>query len=87
MSWLFAAALCVGAAMIVATVLPLARRTAWWIRIFDFPRLQILFLAAGALALFLAFREGSSAWQNAFALLLLAAIAYQAYMMFPYTVL
>jgi len=86
-SWLFAAALCVGAAMIVATALPLARRTAWWIRIFDFPRLQILFLAAGALALFLAFREGSSAWQNAFAVLLSAAIAYQAYMMFPYTVL
>ena len=31
----------VGTCMIVATALPLLRKGAWWIRMFDFPRLQI----------------------------------------------
>ena len=31
-----------GSLMIVATVLPLSRSEVWWIRIFDFPRLQIV---------------------------------------------
>lgn len=36
---------------VIATLLPLLRQTAWWIRIFDFPRLQIVgvtVLAVGA---------------------------------------
>jgi endonuclease/exonuclease/phosphatase (EEP) superfamily protein YafD len=84
-SWLFAGAVGVGAAMIVATALPLLRKSAWWIRVLDFPRLQITALAAAALAVFLALRDASSAWQTAFAALLGAALAYQAFMMFPYT--
>lgn len=31
--------------LIGATLLPLIKADGWWIRIFDFPRLQILFLA------------------------------------------
>lgn len=30
---------------ILATLLPLLRQTAWWIRVFDFPRLQIVAVA------------------------------------------
>jgi endonuclease/exonuclease/phosphatase (EEP) superfamily protein YafD len=75
----------VGAAMIVATAVPIARKKAWWIRIFDFPRLQILLIAAGTLVVFLVVIDDWSAWQVVFALLLALAIAYQAYMMFPYT--
>ena len=77
----------VGSVMIVATALPLVRANAWWIRWFDFPRLQITLIAAATLALFLALWERSSAWQGGFVALLAAAVAYQAYMMFPYTVL
>ena len=73
MSWLFAGAVGIGAAMIVATALPLLRKSAWWIRVLDFPRLQITALAAAALAIFLALRDPSSAWQSAFAALLGAA--------------
>src|SRR5687767_9654554 len=73
--------------MIVATAVPITRKKAWWIRIFDFPRLQILLIAAATLALFLALVDDWSAWHALFAILLALAIAYQAYMMFPYTVL
>ena len=78
--------LAVGTAMIAATALPLARADAWWIRWFDFPRLQILALAALVLAGWLALATGS-VLDYVFIGLLLAAIAYQCYMMFPYTVL
>jgi len=77
----------VGASMIVATALPLLRKGAWWIRAFDFPRLQITLVSAVTLAVLLAAGERSSAWQNLFAALLALALLYQAYMMFPYTVL
>jgi endonuclease/exonuclease/phosphatase (EEP) superfamily protein YafD len=81
------AATALGAVAIVFTAVPIARASAWWVRIFDFPRLQITFLAAGALAAFLARWDPSSPWQLAFAGLLAAALAYQAHMMFPYTFL
>src|SRR5688500_5272213 len=47
------AACAFGAVMIAATAVPLLRRNAWWIRVFDFPRLQITVISAGALALYL----------------------------------
>lgn len=87
MNWLVAAAVLVGTSMIVATALPLLRKGAWWIRAFDFPRLQITIISAVTLAVLLAAGDRSSAWQNLFAALLALALLYQAYMMFPYTVL
>ena len=71
--------------MIVATAVPLVRKKDWWIRIFDFPRLQILVIAAAALLVFVVLVEDWSAWHAAFALLLVLSVAYQAYMMYPYT--
>lgn len=35
----------------LASLIPFVRREAWWIRVFDFPRIQILCLALLALAL------------------------------------
>ena len=87
MNLLLAAVVLVGAVMIVATALPLARANAWWIRVFDFPRLQITLIAAGTLAAFLAIADFESAWHAPFGVLLALAVAYQSYMMFPYTVL
>ena len=77
-----------GATGLLATGLPLLRQTVWWIRIFDFPRLQIvigLVLAlAGALAL---------GWQTAdagplrlsFTVALGLALGYQILRILPYT--
>jgi endonuclease/exonuclease/phosphatase (EEP) superfamily protein YafD len=82
-----AAAVLVGTVMIIATALPLLRRRAWWIRVFDFPRLQITLISAATLAVFLASWDRSSPWQVVFAAALALALAYQSYMMFPYTLL
>jgi len=80
-------AIAVGMLMIVATALPLLHRNAWWIRICDFPRLQILLIAAAALAAFIFSWDRPGAWQIAFAALLSASLGYQAFMMYPYTFL
>jgi endonuclease/exonuclease/phosphatase (EEP) superfamily protein YafD len=76
----------IGGLAILATLLPLLRQTAWWIRIFDFPRLQIV------LALALALVGGLSlGWAGAgperlgFVLVLASALVYQALRILPYT--
>ena len=73
--------------MIVATLLPLVRKHAWWIRILDFPRLQVTIILAATLAVFVATWERPGGWHMAFAALLALSLAYQGYMMYPYTVL
>lgn len=84
---MFAAAVAVGSVMIVATLLPLVRKDAWWIRIFDFPRLQITFILALTLVVFVASWGRPGGWHMAFAALLALCLGYQGYMMYPYTVL
>lgn len=74
-------------ASIVATLLPLLRATAWWIRVFDFPRLQIvaitLITMAGALLLNWHTLPG---WGGIVALALMAAaVLYQFFRIVPYT--
>jgi endonuclease/exonuclease/phosphatase (EEP) superfamily protein YafD len=75
----------IGLSMVAATLLPLSRGDAWWIRIFDFPRIQIGFLLAATLAAHLVWRGGGGLWSNLFDAALLACLAYQCYSMFPYT--
>ena len=71
--------------MITATVLPLFRKDAWWVRIFDFPRLQITFILAATLVLYLIFKWEFSLAENLFLGVLSTCLIYQGYMMFPYT--
>jgi endonuclease/exonuclease/phosphatase (EEP) superfamily protein YafD len=87
MNGLRAAAVVVGTVMIVATVLPLLRRRAWWIRVFDFPRAQITLVSAATLAAFVAMSDRAGAWQIIFVALLASSLAYQSFMMYPYTIL
>lgn len=74
----------VGAALAVATALPVWRKQAWWVRIFDFPRLQI---AGGLLAVAVAHTmlvsHDAAAW--AFRALLLACLVLQVRRILPYT--
>lgn len=75
----------IGLAMIAATALPLIRKRAWWIRIFDFPRLQILAVMLVVTLAWLPFVDGSS-FSLLFLGALLVSLGYQGFMMFPYTI-
>lgn len=73
-----------GSLLSIATVLPVLRHQAWWIRVFDFPRLQI----AVALALVLAahvWRVEGTPENYAFRGLLLACLLLQVRQMLPYS--
>ena len=77
--WLAWALYGLGVLLLVATGLPLLRKEAWWIRVFDFPRLQIAALIGVALAGLLWVNQGgaASAFGNVFLALLTMALAYQ----------
>jgi endonuclease/exonuclease/phosphatase (EEP) superfamily protein YafD len=76
-----------GFVAIFASLIPLVRRQAWWIRIFDFPRIQTAALALVVLTGDLLWRSDSGVFVIAFRILLAACILYQAYMIYPYTFL
>ena len=80
-----AIAIALGGIAILTTGLSLLRSKVWWIRIWDFPRLQVATIGVAALALWLAtgpWREGLFA---IFTVLLTLAIVYQAGMIWRYT--
>lgn len=74
-----------GAFILLATLLPLLRAEAWWVRIFDFPRLQIALLSVALLFLYPLVREPKLVWEDLFAGLLFASALYQFGRMLPYT--
>ena len=78
-------ALTTGSIAIITTLLSLLRAKAWWIRIWDFPRLQLGILALGALGLW-ALITPSWAWPHIlFALALAGVAAFQAMLVWRYT--
>jgi endonuclease/exonuclease/phosphatase (EEP) superfamily protein YafD len=85
-TFLRGAGLLLGGLGLVATLLPLLRKTAWWVRVCDFPRIQIV---AGLLLGLLLLQAPSPALQLPYphlaTLLVLAAVAYQATRIWPYT--
>lgn len=70
---------------LLGTLLPLLPHEAWYIRVWDFPRLQLFGTALLALILFAAFIYRRHRWQHILIFFLLAAMVYQAYRIFPYT--
>jgi len=74
--------------LVLATVLPLARSSEWWVRMFDFPRMQIAVAAVVVLALYATFdvwMGEPTKWEWALLVALAAATAYQVVRMAPYT--
>lgn len=69
----------------VATLLPVFQTDEWWVRLFDFPRLQVaclgLLVLAPALVLFRRFAN----FDRCLAFLIAAAVAAQAIQIYPYT--
>ena len=78
-------ALALAAFAALASLIPFVRREAWWIRVFDFPRMQILCLAL--LALVLVFFHWEVGTEAGMAVLVTAfiAVVIQAACIFPYT--
>ena len=70
---------------VVATLLPLSTHEAWWIRVCDFPRLQIVATSVAVLALLVAFAGTADTVAWVLALALLGCIAYQLAVILPYT--
>ena len=75
----------IGLLMIAATILPILRKDAWWIRVFDFPRLQITAIIAATFAAYVAFKWEPMWAENLFLLTLSSCLIYQSFMMYPYT--
>lgn len=75
----------IGSLAIILTVLPFLKYGAWWIRIGDFPRIQIAFLCLAMAALLLIFFFPISAVEIIFLILLLACVVYQIFCILPYT--
>jgi endonuclease/exonuclease/phosphatase (EEP) superfamily protein YafD len=71
--------------MIIATALPIFRKEAWWIRIFDFPRLQITVITAFTLIAYLLLGENPGVAGYLFLAALIACLIYQGYRIYPYT--
>ncbi|MDW7772084.1 MAG: endonuclease/exonuclease/phosphatase family protein [Desulfobulbaceae bacterium] len=71
------------AATILATILSIIRLQYWWIRIFDFPRLQVMFLGIVACFAFALMRHYSP-YAVTILILLLLSIAWQVYMILPF---
>jgi endonuclease/exonuclease/phosphatase (EEP) superfamily protein YafD len=72
---------------LIATVLPLIPSDLWFIRIFDFPRLQITFLLIAALIGVIWFLDKANLGTWALSFLLVAAIIYQSTLIAKYTFL
>ena len=70
--------------VIIATLLPLLRYEAWWIRVFDFPRAQIAVLGLLTGMAYLYFCTKGS-YDNVLLAVLLGCVLYQGYKMYPYT--
>jgi endonuclease/exonuclease/phosphatase (EEP) superfamily protein YafD len=70
---------------VVATLLPLSRHEAWWIRACDFPRLQIVTASAAILVALLAASALHDTAGRLLVLALLGCIAYQLAVILPYT--
>ena len=74
--------------LIVGTALPLLQLPYWWIRLFDFPRVQIVLVALAVLFLFVGIgvaTQDFGMWDGVVAALLAASIVYQIFRIFPYT--
>ncbi len=77
--------LTIGSIAILATLLSLLRAKAWWIRIWDFPRLQLLVLAIGALALWVLGTQALAWPQLGLTIALASVVVFQGALVWRYT--
>lgn len=71
--------------LLVATVLPWSLRREWWVRVLDFPRLQLAVACALWLLLWWYLDSAATPWLSLLALGVLGALVHQCYWIFPNT--
>jgi endonuclease/exonuclease/phosphatase (EEP) superfamily protein YafD len=69
----------------IATLMPTIRSGAWWIRGFDFPRLQLLVLSIAVLAAQMVLQPIDDAWTTAIVVVNAGCVLWQAWWIVPYT--
>jgi endonuclease/exonuclease/phosphatase (EEP) superfamily protein YafD len=74
-----------GFILIAAALIPLLKEQAWWIRVFDFPRLQLAVTGAGAVLIYIALTRKKGALGYFLILLVSLSVLYQSYRIYPYT--
>ncbi|HNR14273.1 MAG TPA: endonuclease/exonuclease/phosphatase family protein [Thermodesulfobacteriota bacterium] len=74
-----------GTFVCVATALPFIRTDEWWVRIFDFPRLQIFVIGGSVLLLYLLLIRSIARWEAVLATGLATALVIQTLQIYPYT--
>lgn len=77
--------LLLSAISLVAFLASLSKRDEWWIRMFDFPRLQITFITLGAMLLLALQANKDTIWIWVLLALLLISLGYQIAKIYPYT--
>lgn len=70
---------------IVAMIASMVKWDDWWVRMFDFPRLQITFITIAAMALMLLPPNPPGFWNWTLVGLLLVSLVYQLAKIYPYT--
>lgn len=75
----------IGFLSIILTALPFLKLYAWWVRVGDFPRIQIAVVASAVAVLMLAFVYPYETSEIVFIGVLLLCVVYQFYRIFPYT--
>jgi endonuclease/exonuclease/phosphatase (EEP) superfamily protein YafD len=85
MSILEIVALIVAVFVSAATFVPYLRTDLWWIRIFDFPRMQLLVIGIVTLVLLIIRLDMREMVMTALLVVLIVALAIQSWFIFPYT--
>lgn len=70
---------------IVAVIASILKMDEWWVRGFDFPRIQLFFIGVTALLLFFVPALMLAYWNIGLMVLVLASVVYQGIKIFPYT--
>lgn len=73
--------------LLICTLIPLAKKQAWWIRIFDFPQVHTAILILLCLAGFSFYFESDNFLDYVLVLALIACFGYLSYFIYPYTVM
>tara|TARA_R110002049_G_scaffold90303_4_gene226518 strand:- start:3529 stop:4605 length:1077 start_codon:yes stop_codon:yes gene_type:complete len=74
-----------GIIAIILTLLPFVAMDFWWVRIFDFPHLQLTFLTISAIVIYLIKFDFIDYRDYIFMALLVACAVYQSVKLYPYT--